>query len=723
MKRCLWGLLAILVFPLLGYAQGVNFREVSYAKALELAVKERKMVFIDFYTTWCGPCKQMSREVFPQQEVGDFFNRKFVALKVDAEKGEGKELATRFKLRAYPTFVVLNAGGEEVYRTTGACPAQEFTEKIRKGIDPEWSPEGLTRRYAKGERTPELVHDYALLVLREQGNTQEGMRILEEYFEGLSPKKRVKPANFFLYEQFAFNFSDPKARYLYEHRENFVKSNGREPVEKLLTQWLRMEMVPYFTLRTPEPLTEEGLQQVKKHIAQAGLEKTGTLEGLTAIAEVRMSGDWKKYLEVCGVKFPELNPSDRFSILINLSELMNEPEETKSLAAELIRNHIDCIDGFSQRILRTLMYKLEGKGEYVFQAQVEGAESGKVVVMTFSNRGFVQDTFPFSDHKINLSVAGKDTLQMSLRIVSDSLGVQTRNLGVNYPTFSLLLVPGEFAVMKLKLERGKTPEVEWLRGGEVSRDFVRLTYEMVKPAEQAYRQLTIDNLIRGGDIREYRDEFDAYSRAKQETIMDFIRNHPESFVSATNLQDHYDWFDENEIEQIYERFPVSLKTTQYGRMLKRKLDAGKPYRTGTAIRHFTKKDMNGKTVSSAKWKGKYVLLDFWGSWCGPCRSSHPHLKELYKKYGAKMVFVNVAQENVKDLTKARNLWKQAVEEDGLTWTQVLNNEGIEDCNLLTFFHISSFPTKILIDPEGRIAGRYVGATADIDRKLTEIMGY
>ncbi|MDE5611087.1 MAG: thioredoxin family protein, partial [Odoribacter sp.] len=117
MKRYLWSLVCILMLPLLGYAQGVNFREVSYAEALELAAKERKMVFIDFYTAWCGPCKQMSKEVFPQREVGDFFNRKFVSLKVDAEKGEGKELAVKYKLRAYPTFVVLNAGGEEVYRT------------------------------------------------------------------------------------------------------------------------------------------------------------------------------------------------------------------------------------------------------------------------------------------------------------------------------------------------------------------------------------------------------------------------------------------------------------------------------------------------------------------------------------------------------------------------------------------------------------------------------
>ena len=79
----------ILLLPLWVCAQGVNFRPLSYTEAIELAAKENKMVFIDFYTTWCGPCKRMSKEVFPQQEVGEYFNRTFISLKLDAEKENG----------------------------------------------------------------------------------------------------------------------------------------------------------------------------------------------------------------------------------------------------------------------------------------------------------------------------------------------------------------------------------------------------------------------------------------------------------------------------------------------------------------------------------------------------------------------------------------------------------------------------------------------------------
>ena len=183
------------ILPLSSFAQGVDFKSLTMKEAQAVAEKEKKMIFIDFYTTWCGPCKMMSSEVFTQDQVGEYFNRTFVNLKVDAEKGEGVELAKKYQVKAYPTFVVLRADGTEVYRTAGARPADEFVDKIRKGIDPKWSPEGLTRRYEKGERTPELVNEYALLQM-ESGNGEIGGKVVQEYFDKLSDKKRVKPENF-----------------------------------------------------------------------------------------------------------------------------------------------------------------------------------------------------------------------------------------------------------------------------------------------------------------------------------------------------------------------------------------------------------------------------------------------------------------------------------------------------------------------------------------------
>lgn len=88
-------------------AAQTDFRHITFDEALQAAKKEKKHVFIDFYTDWCGPCKRMSREVFPQKSVGDFMNARFVCLKLNAEK-EGVELAKKYGVKAYPTYYVID---------------------------------------------------------------------------------------------------------------------------------------------------------------------------------------------------------------------------------------------------------------------------------------------------------------------------------------------------------------------------------------------------------------------------------------------------------------------------------------------------------------------------------------------------------------------------------------------------------------------------------------
>lgn len=118
---------------------------------------------------------------------------------------------------------------------------------------------------------------------------------------------------------------------------------------------------------------------------------------------------------------------------------------------------------------------------------------------------------------------------------------------------------------------------------------------------------------------------------------------------------------------------------------------------------FTGLTLEGNEFDSKKLRGKYMLLDFWGSWCMPCRKSHPHLKELYNKYHKKGIeFVGISREFYQD-ERGRNPWKRAVKEDGLTWPQLLNTDM--PFNVVKAYGIETFPTKILIAPDGTILWR------------------
>lgn len=710
------------ILPLSSFAQGVDFKELTMQEALALAGKEKKMIFIDFYTTRCGPCKMMSSEVFTQEQVGTYFNRVFVNMKVDAEKGEGVELAKKYQVRAYPTFVVLRADGTEVYRTSGARPAEEFIDKIRKGIDPKWSPEGLARRYKKGERTPELVNEYALLQM-ETGNIELGNQVIREYFNKLSDKKRVKPENLFLYTRYALNYRDPKADYMFAHKDRFVKENGREEVESLLYNWLRQQIMPFVAARVVSDMevNEGEWIRLKEKIHDADLSNGKILAELEEIAEVRLKNSMKDYLDICREKFPQLEDRDCFSILVGFGVLKEQNEEIRQAAADLLRDNLNVAEGFNKRVLYSIMLDLEGKKEFRLRAAIDAAEKGKVVV-TYSSKGkFMQEEHEFDNYMLDISMAGKDTVSAGIRFLCDELAMPTAEGTKLNPHFSFMIVPGEFAVLKLDLEKGKVPVVKWEKGGPVSRDFVRLNYDLLTPEEKAYNQLMIDNIIQGGDIRNYPEEFQRSFDANKRKTMEFIRNNPDSYIAVMKLAEHYIWFDENETEDIYSRFPANLKGNSYGRIIAQRLKRSQDFRIGMPAKNFEKKDMNGKTVSLVELRGKYVLLDFWGSWCAPCRASHPHLKELYEKYKKQVVFINVAQENVKDQNEARKLWKTAVKEDGLTWTQILNNEGRETCDMIRLFNIYSFPTKVLIDPNGIVVARMVGGLVDAGEVLEKLV--
>ena len=118
-------------------AQGVEFRDLTFRQALEQAQKEGKLVFMDCYTSWCGPCKMMSSKVFPDKQAGDFFNPRFISLKIDMEKDEGKELAQKWNIRVFPTYLILDPQGEIVYTSQGYIPAEELIRRMNEGLE-QW---------------------------------------------------------------------------------------------------------------------------------------------------------------------------------------------------------------------------------------------------------------------------------------------------------------------------------------------------------------------------------------------------------------------------------------------------------------------------------------------------------------------------------------------------------------------------------------------------------
>ena len=142
------------------FSQGIAFEQGTFTEALEKAKKEDKILFMDAYTEWCGPCKMMSKDVFPQKEVGDFFNEHFVSIKIDMEQGEGIGLRETYDVNSFPTLLFIDASGKEIHKLIGGMYAEDLIKGAKNVVDPNKRLPALTERYNRGDRSFDFMRNY-----------------------------------------------------------------------------------------------------------------------------------------------------------------------------------------------------------------------------------------------------------------------------------------------------------------------------------------------------------------------------------------------------------------------------------------------------------------------------------------------------------------------------------------------------------------------------------
>lgn len=170
---------------------GVFFETGTFEQTLTKVKSNKKgpgIIFLDCYTSWCGPCKYMSEKIFTQEQMGKFFNQNFINIKIDMEKGEGVEIAKKYDIQAYPTFLILDSDGNEINRIVGGGDADSFIKRIKKAMDPSNNPKVIK---AKFDSYPNLDNAIAYLEsLKESNFNKEIETFLEEIFAVMPPRDR-----------------------------------------------------------------------------------------------------------------------------------------------------------------------------------------------------------------------------------------------------------------------------------------------------------------------------------------------------------------------------------------------------------------------------------------------------------------------------------------------------------------------------------------------------
>ncbi|GGP04388.1 hypothetical protein GCM10010992_16600 [Cloacibacterium rupense] len=183
MKKILSAFLILL--NLVIFAQdGIKFEDSDFKTILAKAKKENKLIFLDAYTTWCGPCKLMAKNVFTLKSVGEHYNANFVNAKIDMEKGEGIDIAKKYDVKVFPTYLFIDGDGKLVHRTVGYVPEKEFIQFAKDASDPAKRVDALKQKFEQGEKDPEFLKN--LIMLTAFTDTDYAGKVFERYMSAKS---------------------------------------------------------------------------------------------------------------------------------------------------------------------------------------------------------------------------------------------------------------------------------------------------------------------------------------------------------------------------------------------------------------------------------------------------------------------------------------------------------------------------------------------------------
>jgi len=189
------------------------------------------------------------------------------------------------------------------------------------------------------------------------------------------------------------------------------------------------------------------------------------------------------------------------------------------------------------------------------------------------------------------------------------------------------------------------------------------------------------------------------SKKEQSDYISFIQKNPASIVSANILSIYSASWNKDTVSMLYNQLTETAKATRYGKQIQEFLSLNKTVKIGDKFTDFTQPNVNGQNMSLSDFSGKIILLDFWGSWCSPCRQEHPELIKLYNEYKDKgfEIFAVAAETDKK-------LWKEAMENDKITWPNVSELKGDKNKAAL-IYGVSAYPSNFLIDRKGTIIAK------------------
>ena len=377
------GYVSLFIFSLFAFStvigQGIDFHHGTWKEALAEAQKQDKLVFIDAYAKWCGPCKKMAKNVFTLSEVGDFYNENFINVKLDMEESDGRTFGSKYPVSAFPTLFFLTPEGEIVKKSTGGKQADGLIDLGRKAIQGWDKSADYAVKYEAGDRDFDLMVNY----VRELNKVgKPSLKISNDYLKSKPSISDQQMAEFLMV---AVTESDSR---LFTKLVNLKSTAIGQTSEEAFTQKVKSSAMATIAKAVEfdfEDLVTEAIESYKS--ADVGDSKKFEYEA--QMQYKLLTGDyeeWKglseKYLKKYGKKNADLYKQQ----LGSLKKEFAHEKDYQDYACEVCKTMVkkeDSVDNYSEYIELLIRCKKFAEARKVTNEAIDKAKSRDEDIVQF----------------------------------------------------------------------------------------------------------------------------------------------------------------------------------------------------------------------------------------------------------------------------------------------------------------------------------------------------